>query len=212
MKLAIVSVGEEYCKMCEPHIERLTKNFQIEILTDNVKLFGEVKKYYYPYKIFSYFDKILFPLKLVEKYKENVLYVDVKWLGDINDEFLLSFNKNDDEFLYSDHWGMFKEDHWEKWTNFLDFKFDYFNPLYEYLGPVDFETIWENIIYIPYNNKISDLIYEIEKLKPVMEYMSVIGNHKYKDKGIGNGEGLALSYALNKCDFKKRKFKDKKTI
>jgi len=45
--------------------------------------------------------------------------------------------------------------------------------------------------------------YTIEEIKPVFEYLSITHENKYSDRGIGNGEGLALSYALDVCNMNK---------
>ena len=56
--------------------------------------------------------------------------------------------------------------------------------------------MWEGVYYYPHLDKTDSVLYDIECMKPIFEYMSIIKSHPYS--GIGNGEGLALSYCLNK--------------
>ena len=59
------------------------------------------------------------------------------------------------------------------------------------------KTIEEHCFYMPYHKQSEKLLYKIEHIKPIFEYISMTNKNPYS--GIGNGEGLALSYALDVC-------------
>jgi hypothetical protein len=194
MILSLVAVGEKYIKNCEPFVDVFINNgWDVHILTDRPKYFklGIIESY--DYKIFSYFHKLLHPLRLVEKYKDDVLYIDADWIQNISSEFPKMFKK-DSNFLYYGNW--------PNGNKFIDYKDDlYFKPLNDFWDNLGFNcnevpTMLEWIFYIPYNENIKNVIYDIELIKPIFEYMSLMTDTGYK--GIGNGEGLGLSYSLYK--------------
>ena len=209
MILALVLVGDEYIKEALPHIKKfIDKGWDIEILTNQLGVFDGFEKtttYFYENKIFSYFEKILFPLKISEKYKSGVLYMDSSILEQIQDEFILNL----DECDYFTYYGT-----WPMGQSFKDLENDvYFKYLIEFFnreGFKDYQTlipIIEWIYYIPYNqDKIHNLIFDTERIKPVFEFTSLMYSSKYV--GIGNGEGLGLSYVLLKNKVKIKRFQN----
>jgi hypothetical protein len=207
MILVLVLVGDEYIEEAKPHINRyIEKGWKIEVLTDQpqkFKNFLNIELHIYNRKIFSYFEKILFPLQIIKKYGDGVLYIDSSILQLIPDSFLETFEPRQD-FLYYNTWPNGKrfenienDPYFENLIKF--FKYENFNNYGELLN------ILEWIYYIPYNkNKINDLIYDTERIKPIFEYTSIF--YKTKFNGIGNGEGLGLSYILFKNSIKINKF------
>jgi hypothetical protein len=194
MILSLVAVGEKYVKNCEPFINSFIDNgWDVHILTNQPEYFKAGKIDVYNHKVFSYFHKLLYPLQLVEKYKDDVLYIDADWIQNISIEFPKTFTKAD-TFLYYGSW--------PNGDKYINYKEDlYFKPLnnfWENLGfnPNEISTMLEWIFYIPYNEKIKNIIYDVELIKPIFEYMSLMTDTGYS--GIGNGEGLGLSYALYK--------------
>ena len=188
--LCLVAVGEEYNKYISSSVEKLSEKYDLCILTDRpIRLFGVLDQEIYQEKIFTYFAKILFLARMVLKYQRGAYYCDINKLEEL-DKVKVS-NKN--RFYYIRNWPiakyfqeMEKESYWRKLVWFWTEKgYDY----------TELQTIEEHAFYLPYNQKINDFIYTIEEIKPVFEYISTINNHPYK--GIGNGEGLALSYALD---------------
>jgi len=194
MILSLVAVGEKYVKNCEPFIPNFIDNgWDVHILTDKPQYFKFGTIEHYNHKIFSYFHKLLHPLKLCEKYQKDVLYVDADWIQNISSDFSKTF-KSGDTFLYHGHW--------PGGETFINYKDDlYFKFLIDYWDKQSFNydnvpTMLEWIFYIPYNKNISKIIYDIESVKPIFEYMSLTTDTGYN--GIGNGEGLGLSYSLYK--------------
>ena len=209
MILSIICAGQNYINepiKILPQLKRFSsKNWDIKILTDNPSAFSIGEIYEYQSKIFSYFDKILFPLRLMEKHKVDVVYVDHDWLTYLTNEFVDNFKKHNN-FLYPEGWKYWNGSEWEQWEYLTDYAMDgYFNPLIDYWEKnnydyTSFKTIRECFLYLPYTNRISEIIYEIEKIKPIFEYMSIIGKGNYS--GYGSSEGIGLAYVLEKFNLK----------
>ena len=192
MILALVAIGDKYISNCEPHIKNFINNgWDVHILTSETDEFNLGKTYKYQNKIFSYFDKLLFFLRLSEEYDKGVLYVDSDWIQFINSDFPNRF-KGSENFLYYGYWP-------NGFMNYQDnpyFKhiLDYFNM--EGITHNEIPPLLEWIFYIPPIKNISNVIYEVEKVKPIFDYMSTVVNAGYF--GMGNGEGIGLSYSLYK--------------
>ena len=202
MILSLVAVGEKYVEHCKPFISNfINGGWEVHVLTDQPHRFDGCKTETYHKKIFSYFDKLLFTLRLSEEHHEDVLYIDADWIHNISVDFPQNFKKSKNVLYYTS---------WPNGDTFENYKNDpYFSNLINYWDKNNFtysnlKTIMEWIIYIPHSDKIGDLIYDIEHIKPIFEYNSVITDTGYS--GIGNGEGMALSYALNKNKIPIKKF------
>jgi hypothetical protein len=209
MILALVLVGDQFIEEAIPYIKKYVgMGWNIEILTNKPQVFGKLENtttHLYENKIFSYFQKILFPLKITEKYKSGVLYMDSSVLLQIPDEFILNFKECDD-FLYYGTWPMTESFKCLETDPYFKYLIEFFNRegvnTQEYLLP-----IIEWIYYIPYNqDKIYNLIFDTERIKPVFEFTSIMCGSKYV--GIGSGEGLGLSYVLDKNGIKTKKFQN----
>jgi hypothetical protein len=204
MRLVIVAVGEKYVADSIPYIrEFVKKGWEVDILTDSIDKFEFGNLHEYVNKIFFFTEKVLFPLRMCEKHKDDILFSDVDFLKNLNDEFIDGITNNEN-VLYIDNWEKWNGNSWDKWVMVKEMDHSYFKPLYDYLGNDDIETIVEWCLFIPYSEKISSVIHDVEMFKPILEYMSVIGEHKYQ--ALGGGEGLSLSYALKKNGIKTQKF------
>ena len=194
MILTIVAVGKKYINKVTPHLSKFIKNgWDIRILTDEPHLFPNLKTYKYSNKVFSFIDKLLFPLRLVEELKVPVLYIDADWFDFISNELILNFEPKN-EFLYFGSWpeGKYLGD-----TNF-----NYFEPLITFFKKIGFDygqlpLMIEYLFYFPYVTNIEDILYDLERIKPIFEYQSIL-NKTYYHPNIGNGEGVALAYSLYK--------------
>ena len=211
MILTLVLVGDEHINDARPFIRMFSsKGWIVEILTDQPeKLKGigydDIILHQYNEKIFSYFDKLIFPIQISQKHKSGVLYIDSSLLFATPKSFIESF-KDCDSFLYYKNW--------PNGETLKDYKDDvYFSKIIDYFVVENFKkyeelkTILEWIYYIPYDkDKVDQLLYDLERIKPIFEYTSVIFKPHYN--GIGNAEGLALSYVLNKNLIPIDKFSD----
>jgi hypothetical protein len=207
MILAIVCVGESYKD--EPikilsDIERFINNgWEVNILTDNPNAFPIGKVHLYKNKIFSYVDKLLFTFNLIKDRKESVVYVDHNWLSNLNDTFISEFEKTND-IIYFEHWGVLNENGlWDPiWKKFNDYSIEYFKDLIEYFNYIEYDysnliTIRECFLHIPYSELIDEYLIEIEKIKPVLEYIGIKAN-KGVCSSYGKSEGLALAIIIDK--------------
>ena len=188
--LCLVACGDKYTPYISPSIEKLSEKYDLCLLTNKKnRLYGVLDQEIYTSKIFSYFDKLLFSVLMALKHKNGVYYCDINKLDELDN---LSVD-DDRKFHYIRPWPvadyfyeMKYEDYWYYLVDFWKSKsYDYNNV----------PTIEEHAFYLPYTNKLDQLLYVLEEIKPVFEYTSLSNKHPYK--GIGNGEGLALSYALD---------------
>jgi hypothetical protein len=205
MLLAIVAVGEKYVYNTKEHLPKFIKNgWDVRILTDDCNAFPTLKTYEYKNKIFSYIDKLIFPLKLVEEEQAPVLYIDADWLEYVSDILITNFRESE-EVLYFNNWPDGKY--------FSDNHIDYFKPLIDYFKEHRFaytklQTTLEYIYYFPYTSKIQNILYDLERIKPIFDYQSII-KKTYFYPNIGNGEGVALSYVLYKNNIPIKQFESK---
>ena len=215
MILTFVLVGENYTNNPEDVIKQIerfqSKGWDVYVLTDRPELFPNVVTEFYQNKIFSYFDKLLFPLRIAEKTKQNVLYLDHDFGENLTDYFFKNFKETKD-YVYYERWQ--KWDDIQKkyipWDNFGDYFNDYYLPIYLYFKKLGFDynellTIRECFMYFPYDENTSKIIYELEKIKPIFDYMSVCGQSGFSS--YGSSEGVALSYIFNSLGIVPRMFK-----
>lgn len=216
MILTLVSIGSGYSDKSDEMTDQINRfkngGWDIKLLTDKPENFPLVKTYKYQNKIFSYFDKMLFPLRIMEETKRDVVYIDHDFLINMSDAFVNEF-KGYDKFIYHENWQKWNDENknWDPWKYFGDYHLDYFNPLIDYWKKQNYDykkilTIRECFLYFPFMENVGEIIYEIEKIKPVFEYLSVIGESKFK--GYGCSEGLALYTILEKYNIPMELFVD----
>jgi hypothetical protein len=204
MILAIIAVGDDYINNCLKYLDKFKDSgYSVKVLTDKPELFNDYDVYHFKNQIFSYFEKILFPLKLMIEFESDVLYVDADWIQSIGDEFIKNF-KGNDTFLYYTNWP-----YGDKFKDYPNN--EYFKLFIEYLKSKNFNydnltTIMEWVYYFPNIKNVKNILRDIEMIKPIFEYISIQSNNGYI--GIGNGEGIGLSYVLEKNDIKIELFKD----
>ena len=195
--LCLVAVGDKYTPYISPSIEKLSEKYDLCLLTNKKnRLYGVLDQEIYTSKIFTYFAKLTFCIRMALKYKQGVYYCDINKLEELDK---LSVN-NDGAFYYLRHWPVAEYFHemehvqyWRKLIWFwMDRKYDY----------KQLTTIEEHAFYLPYSDKLNKLEYVVEEIKPIFEYTSLTNDNPYK--AIGNGEGLALSYALDVCNINKQ--------
>jgi hypothetical protein len=201
MVLSVVAVGEQYINNCLPYLDKFKNNgYDIKILTDKPEKFIGYDTQLYENKIFSYFDKLLFSLRLVEKYKTDVLYIDSDWIQNVNDVFIKNFNGSNN-VLYYDNW---ENDLFINYINDFYWKdlLFYFN-LYK-IDHLHLKLPLEWIFYFPNIDNVSQVLFDLEKIKPIFDWISTVVPSQYN--GNGNGEGLGLSHVLDKNNIELIKF------
>jgi hypothetical protein len=200
MKYGFVSVGLKYSNILRGFLDR---NESIKkdsiVLTNNMDMFHDVETIPYKNKIFSYFDKLLHPLRMVEEYRDDVLYIDVDEL--FNDNLLYwikEIGTNEKSLVYLENWPK------QTLEELDDKRFGIFKDMVN-INHADIETIKENFIYFPKSLPSTKLIWEIETLKPIFETLTIL--HDEDKSTIGGGEGVALSYVLKNNNIKTIKLK-----
>ena len=200
MKYAFISVGLKYSNILRSFLDRneSIKNDSI-VLTNNVNIFHDVETIPYNNKIFSYFDKLLHPLRMVEEYRDDVLYIDADEL--FNDNLLYWIKEiavNEKSLVYLENWPK------KTLADLDDKRFGLFKDIVTFKHE-DIETIKENFIYFPKSLPSTKLIWELETLKPIFETLTIL--HDDDKSVIGGGEGVALSYLLKNNNIKTKKLK-----
>ena len=83
--LCLVAVGEEYNKYIPSSIEKLSKKYDLCILTDRpIRLFGVLDQEIYLETIFTYFAKLTFSIRMALKHKRGVYYCDINKLHELD--------------------------------------------------------------------------------------------------------------------------------
>lgn len=198
MKYGFVSVGLKYSYILRGFLDR---NESIKkdsvVLTNNVDMFYDVETIPYKNKIFSYFDKLLHALRIVEEYRDDVLYIDADELS--NDNLLYwikEINENEKSLVYLENWPK------KTLADLDDTRFNIFKEMVQ-IDHADIETIKENFIYFPKTLPSTKLLWELETFKPIFETLTILYDD---DKSIiGGGEGVALSYLLKTNNIKTKK-------
>lgn len=217
MILTLVLVGDDYTNQVDETLTQInrfkTKGWNVKVLTDKPYLFQDVEIEHYQNKIFSYFDKLLFSLRTAEKTKENVLYLDHDFGQNLTDHFFKNFNKTSD-YIFYEKWQKWDgvNQKYVPWNEFGDYFDEYYLPLYLYfkklkISYVDLTTIRECFMYFPHDDNTSRIIYELEKIKPIFDYMSICGKSGFSS--YGSSEGIGLSYVFKQLGIEPKSFNQK---
>jgi len=208
--ILVIAKGSDYIDTLLLNYKFLEGKANITVYTDNV---NKVKKQItsadvreYKSKTFKYFDKYLLTNLLVKEKQEPVMYIDV---GRITDKYyltLINFNPNEIK-------NIFTNSNWEGINSAKElYNFDspyteygYYNNILEYFesNKVNLNKVvplLERVFILPYKDSTDKVINELENLRTIFESNSTNKQNVYT--GVGNGEGLALGYALVKTDTK----------
>jgi len=207
MILATAAVGKKYVTCIKSQLEIFDQK-NIHILTDQVNaFFTNTKVHSFNKRIWSYFDKLLFAFNLAKKYDTDVFYFDANKASMIKPSFLKYFTGSKN-ICVKGVW----EDSTPEWKE-IKFKGQYWSPFVNFLKnhniePTSCPAYNEQHIYIPKDINLDKVLKDLETVKPVLEYCSIIGENKYS--GIGSGEGAGLGYVVIKnklnVDFFDKKF------
>lgn len=184
MIISLVAIGEQYRNKIDFALEYF-KPYKVSLLTDLIRddVFYCQK---YENEKFSYFDKLYFSLNLIDKFKEDVFYVDITKINEVD----LHFPKNQ-LFYYKSHWP-----YGDKFEDYI--QYDFFKPIINYWEEknVDYKSlpvIRETELF--FNKEIDSklIIKKLKEIQPIFRDMS-LKNQNYP--GYDNAEGIALSYVL----------------
>lgn len=222
--LAIVAVGDYAMEFVYglSVIENLGNHFNaVNVLTDKVETLqnytsGTKLTYIFtPYQKeqFNYFDKLYFSLNLSLVTKKDTVYCDAGMLNRLND---YDFNNDNPGVVYPREWGnnssnanmlrgfgcdAFEEGYWDEFIVYLE---------KNGVKPEDVPTIFEQTLLFNRHENYDSVISYLESVEDLFINYSNSKHSKYT--AVGNGEGLALSYACLKSDVDIEKFKYTKTI
>jgi hypothetical protein len=185
----VVAVSDPYIEIALQNLFRL-ESWDVCILTDKPERFGD---YFYIEKyesaIFSLCDKISFSLRMASKFRHGVTLIDA------------------DELMYvKQH---FRDSH-QKYTNFICKGTSVvcntilngtnlgknLRPHIELLNLGENEYIHaldEKVIYIPYNEKLVDVRYYMDLVRPSIDHATIWDVTKGMHLGRGEGAGLAIA-------------------
>jgi hypothetical protein len=184
MLISLIAVGESYKNKLELALEKF-KSHKICLLTDS-----KIEDVFYCEKYtdvkFSYFDKLYFSLSMVDKFKDDVFYVDITKLDEVD----LNFPKNQ-LFYYKSHWP-----YGDTFGDYI--KYDYFNSLITHWDKnnVNYKglpAIRETELFFGKEINSKLIKDKLKEIQPIFREMSIKESNY---PGYDNAEGIALSYVL----------------
>jgi hypothetical protein len=197
--ISLVGVNSYHVSNCVNTYRQLqSEGYTVKVLTNRPELFDSKDVYVYKRRIFTYLDKLLFCLDLVEEYGCNVLHLDAdKWY---QEHRIKSFIDR------SQHYQITYQGSWPE-GNFDAYKdvnpcFKYLKSYCEYKGIEykNWKTIWEYVMFFRKDIDYQGIRFELETIAPVFTYMSLMNDDTYIKTpfALGGAEGLALSIVLDR--------------
>jgi len=201
--LTVCAVGDKYIQQTLNNLYRFKKsNWDIHILTDQPDKFNGVTMYEHSNSIFSYFDKLIFSFKVMKKLKTGVVSLDADKLYLISDRFIEHAHQYEEFRYYSiNRWAPYF-DHLKENSNW-SVVYNYFK--YLDVDIANLRNFWEEVLYFPYNVfRNHQINVDLETLKPIFEYRSIIDG--WSRPSLGEGEGIAIGFLLQKYQLKAEQF------
>jgi len=185
--ISLVGVNSYHVSNCISTYRFLQEEgYTVKVLTNRQDLFDPEDVYVYKRKIFTYLDKLLYCLDLVEEYNCSVLYLD-------SDKYYPYH-----QITYQGSWPGGNFDAYRD----VNPCFKYLKEYCEYKGIEykNWETMWEYVMFFRDDIDYEAIRYELETIAPVFTYMSLMNNDTYSKTpfALGGAEGLALSIVLDK--------------
>lgn len=200
MIITFTAVGEQYIKLLLDNLDGyLELGYIIEVLTDDPPKFyhKDVTVTKYENRIFNYFDKLLFLFRKINEHKSPGVFLDVTKLSVYNPILLKNeFFKKEPILIgfYREfkHIVNLEKDHSLRFVRNYIHTFDISEKF-------TLKHLIEEFIYFPYMDILPDLIIQLEKLKIVFSFQTLMDEqsptytHRFKVPHIlGYGEGVAL--------------------
>lgn len=214
--LHFIAKGSNYVNRLIESKPYIGNNFNLIIHTDAPKLVektfknADIRKYNEP--TFRYFDKYSLTYNITQEINEPVMYIDTGRIKSIFSTNMPYFDKSTIQKLYTfSNWGgvksafslrSFSSPYFE--DGYWDTILDYFEQ--EGLNLNKIHPLLERVFIFPTDGKMSTVIEALENVREIFERNSREKTHVYS--GIGNGEGLALGYALTKTNTSYNLLKD----
>lgn len=197
--ISLVGVNSYHVSNCTSTYWYLREQgYTVKVLTNRQDLFKPEDVYKYPRQIFTYLDKLLFCLDLVEEYGCSVLHLDADKYYE--EHRIKSFLEKSQHYQIT-YQGSWPEGDFGHYKN-VNPCFKYLKDYCEYKGIEykDWKTIWEYVMFFRDDIDYQAIRYELETIAPVFTYMSLMNNDTYTKTpfALGGAEGLALSIVLDK--------------
>jgi len=197
--ISLVGVNSYHVSNCVSTYRFLQEEgYTVKVLTNRQDLFDPVDVYVYKRKIFTYLDKLLYCLDLVEEYKCSVLYLDSDKYYPYHQIKSFIERSQEHQITYQGSWPGGNFDAYRD----VNPCFKYLKEYCEYKGIEykNWETMWEYVMFFRDDIDYEAIRYELETIAPVFTYMSLMNNDTYNKTpfALGGAEGLALSIVLDK--------------
>lgn len=219
MILTTAAVGDKYVQDLERSIPSIADKFDsCFIYTDCPERFASYNVKVYYREVWSYVEKLLFALRVCVEEKKDVIFIDEDQLKYLNVNALLNFKFDADSIMFYDYWKDPKLDVYLTKYEQLDsywIEFKHFFISKHINIPRDLPLPLEWLFYFPYSNKLTNVLINLEKIQPLLEYSALknYANGMYFDRktklNIGNGEGLGLAIAAYISGIKLKKINQK---
>lgn len=184
----IVAVSNPYIHELKKNWDRLS-DWDICVLTDKPEEFENA--FYveeYNNAIFSYVFKFTFAIRMAIKFKRGGFILDADDMLALREEFINSEHDYSSfktvEFWHTPRQEIKDSEFGKNLSRFTD---------HYHIDLLDIDPVSEQATFIPYHPKLSRVLYEIERIKPILEYTSLFN---WDFTYLGHGEGIALSVAL----------------
>jgi len=184
----VVAVSDFYIEELHKNWDKL-KEWDVCVLTNRPEEFKDAF-YVEEYKdfIFSYVQKFTFLLRTCLKFQRGGFLLDADDLVRLTPDFYNTFHYYTD-FHTVEYWWTPRDQikNSELGVNLQRYADEFGIDL------LNIDPVCEQAFYVPYSYKLVDILYEIERIKPIMEYTSLFNDHY---NYLGHGEGLAVALAL----------------
>ncbi len=186
---SIVAVSDHYIDYALKYLHKLS-SWDVCILTDKPERFeGFFYVEKYNNSVFSLGDKIIFSLRMSMKFKSGITHIDADELDAISEDFInkrhtyenfvcMSYAKICRTIRYDRLLGKMLAEH-------LDL-----------LGLPEGEFLYvinEKVYYVPYTDKLPEMIYYNEIIKPSVDHAAMWQGNRRQITGEGEGASLAIS-------------------
>jgi hypothetical protein len=185
---SIVAVSDKFIDLVLEKVHSLS-SWDICILTDQPERFSGffyVEKY--EKAVFSLGDKITFSLRMSMKFKSGVTQIDADEIENLKQDFI------EDKHIYENFKCMGKSIICDNMLDILLGRCLY--PHIEILNLDSDERMYvidEKVYYMPYTEKLPDIIYHNELIKPGVDHSSIWAGGRRQIMGEGEGASLAIS-------------------
>lgn len=213
--LCTTIVGDKFHDRYHERINNYGNDVSIDILTDKPESYTNCKTTLYNKTPFSYYDKMMFLLDCVRKYKSRVTHLDVDWFFTLDHNIKL-----------------------EKNTFYTYHIFNYNRPAETTRSPKNYEllvrvlntilvnngydpklyknSIGEAFMSLPYHRKFNELYSRVKDMQ--IDFESSLNSktgfsssyNKYQNTGVGYNEGMALTTVMDYLGIKYKELHEKK--